>query len=195
MSVSLYSASEEKEVWQRMNIEAITRGLAFTALLGGIARIGMAPSAAIWGTDSMPELLFGLTACLLMGVGIFGVYLHEANRLGAIGFISVLLISFSSTLTTGLVWSTILGVTEADSSFVVPMQSVNSIMALIGMLGFCILTLRARIYPVWTVVLFLLFPIMSFIPVVTDWATAAWGLSYVGFGYYAWANKSVKALL
>ncbi|AJY76661.1 hypothetical protein [Paenibacillus beijingensis] len=175
-----------------MKMEQITRGLALTALLGGIARIGMAPSAVIWGTDSQQELYFGFVACLLMGVGIFGVYLYEAHRLGMIGFLSVLLISLSSTLTAGLVWSTMLGVSASSSDFIAPMQNINSLMALIGMLGFCILTLRARIYPIWTVVLFLLFPVISFIPVVTDWATVAWGLSYIGFGYYVLANKTVK---
>lgn len=175
-----------------MDMERITRGLAFIAMLGGVARIGMAPSAVVWGTDSMQELLFGLVACLLMGVGIFGVYFYEAHRLGVIGFLSVLLLSVSSTLTTGLLWSTMLGMTEGDNSYIALLQNINSMTALIGMIGFCVLTVRARIYPLWTVVLFLLFPIMSFIPAVTEWATAAWGLSYVGFGYYAFSKKTVR---
>jgi len=175
-----------------MTIERITKGLALVAILGGIARIGMTPSALIWGVDSEPELLFGLSACLLMGVGIFGIYLHQAHRIGVTGFVSALLISLSSTLTAGLVWSSMLGVMAEDSAYVGTMQSINSLLALAGMLGFCYATVRARIYPVWTVVFFLLFPVMSFLPPVSSWATVAWGLSYIGFGYYALANKSVK---
>ncbi len=175
-----------------MNMERITKGLALLAIIGGITRLGMTPSALIWGVDSLQELLFGLIACLFMGVGIFGVYLHQAHRIGITGFVSVILISLSSTLTAGLVWSSMLGVMAEDSAYVGPMQSVNSLLALVGMLGFCYMTVRARIFPVWTVAAFLLFPVMSFIPVVTEWATVAWGLSYIGFGYYALTNKSIK---
>jgi hypothetical protein len=175
-----------------MNMERITKGLAIIAIIGGITRIGMTPSALIWGVDSLQELIFGLLACLFMGVGIFGVYLHQAHRIGVTGFVSTLFISLSSTLTAGLVWSSMLGVMAEDNAYVAPMQSVNSLLALIGMLGFCFVTVRARILPIWTVVAFLLFPVMSFIPLVSSWATVAWGLSYIGFGYYALTNKSIK---
>jgi hypothetical protein len=176
----------------RMNTKQITKALAFVAFLGGVARIGMTPTAEIWGVDSMPELMFGLIACLLMGIGIFGVYMYQAHRLGVIGFISVIFIALSSTLTAALVWSSMLGVTAESAAYVAPLQNINSLLALIGMIGFCVQTIRARIFPIWTVVLFLLFPIMSFIPLVSTWATVAWGLSYMGFGYYAFANKTVK---
>jgi len=175
-----------------MHMEKMAKGLALTAVLGGIARIGMTPSAIIWGVDSVPELVFGIVACLLMGTGIFGLYMYEANRLGTIGFVSVLLIAFSSTLTSGLAWSAMLGVTYEDHSYVGTMQAINSLTALVGMIGFCVMTLRARIFPVWAVVLFLLFPVMSFIPAVQDYATVAWGLSYIGFGYYVLAGKTVR---
>ncbi|MCD9020366.1 hypothetical protein [Cohnella silvisoli] len=174
-----------------MNMERIMKGLALIAILGGIARIGMAPCATIWGEDSIQELLFALVACILMGIGIFGIYFHEAHRIGTIGFISVLMIAISSTITTCLVWSAMLGVGTEDNDYVMPLKNINSLLALLGMIGFCVQTIRARIYPIWTVVLFLLFPVMSFIPAVTDWATAVWGLSYVGFGYYAYKNKTI----
>ncbi len=176
-----------------MRLETVTKGLAFTALLGGVARIGMAPSAEIWGTDSIQELLFGLVACLLMGVGIFGVFMHRADKLGIVGLVSVILISISSTLTTALVWSSMLGIGEEDHDYVATMQNFNSLTMLVGMIGFSVQTIRTRAYPIWTVVLFLLFPIMSFVPAVTDWATVAWGLSFVGFGYYALAKATGTA--
>lgn len=176
-----------------MRMEMVVKGLAVTALLGGVARIGMAPSAAIWGTDSMQELLFGLVACLLMGVGIFGVFMHGADKLGIVGFLSVILISVSSTLTTALVWSTMLGMAAEDHDYIGTMQGINSLMMAVGMIGFSVQAIRKHAYPLWTVVLYLLFPVMSFIPAVTDWATVAWGLSFVGFGYYALAKEPVTA--
>jgi len=175
-----------------MKMETAAKGLALTALIGGAARIGMAPSAVIWGTDSIQELMFGFIACLLMGVGIFGVFMHGANRLGIVGLASVILISVSSTLTAGLVWSTMLGVTGDDHDYIATMQSLNSSVMLVGMIGFCVQSIRARIYPLWTAVLFLLFPFMSFVPAVANWAAVAWGLSFIGFGYYAFKNKTVR---
>ncbi|WP_309121722.1 hypothetical protein [Paenibacillus sp.] len=175
-----------------MNTEQVTKALGLIALLGGAARIGMAPSAAIWGVDSGPELAFGLVACLLMGIGIFGVHLHQSHRAGILGFVSVVLISISSTLTAALVWTTMLGATEANGANVGAMQAVNSLTALIGMIGFAVATARARVYPIWTLALYLAFPVLSFVPVVTDWSTVLWGLSYVGLGYYAFAGKTKK---
>lgn len=175
-----------------MTMDKTIKGLAFVALLGGIVRIGMAPSAEIWGMDSIQELMFGFTACLLMGIGIFGIYMNAAEKYGMIGFLSILMTSISSTMTACLVWSTMIGVMADDHHYVSPLQNVNSLLALVGMLGFCVQTIRFRIYPIWTVVLFLLFPIMSFVPAVTNWATVAWGLSYVGFGYYALTGNSAR---
>ena len=173
-----------------MNTEQVTKGLGLIALLGGIARIGMAPSAAIWGVDSAPELAFGLTACLMMGIGIFGLHLHQSQRAGVLGFVSVVLISASSTLTAALVWSTMLGATAANGFDVGTMQAVNSGMALLGMIGFAVATIRARVFPVWALILYLAFPVLSFLPFVSNWATVPWGLSYVVLGYYAFVGKA-----
>jgi hypothetical protein len=175
-----------------MNLERVATALAGVAILGGIARIGMTPSALIWGENSVQELVFGLIACLFMGVGIFGVYLYQAHRLGITGLASVLLLSISSTLTAALVWSTMLGVTAEDQPFVAPMQTINSTAAMLGTIGFCVQTLRARILPAWPVVLFLLFPAIMFIPALSNWGAVLWGISYMGLGYYVVGKKSVK---
>lgn len=174
-----------------MSMERMIKWLAFITILGGVARVGMTPSSIIWGVDSIPELLFGLIACLLMGIGIFGVHMYQANRVGTFGFVSVVLISVSSTLTAALVWSTMLGITFEDHAYIDVLKPINALASLVGMIGFGVLTIRARIFPIWCVVLYLLFPVMSFIPSVSGWAATAWGLSYIGFGYYAFANKSV----
>ncbi len=180
----------EERVFFAMNTEQVTKALGLIALLGGIARIGMAPSAAIWGLDSAPELAFGLTACLLMGIGVFGLHLHQSTRAGMIGFVSAVLLSASSTLTAALVWSTMLGATAANGFDVGTMQAVNSLMSLVGMIGFAVATIRARVFPVWALILYLAFPVLSFLPFVANWATVPWGLSYIAFGYYAFAGKA-----
>lgn len=175
-----------------MNAEQARKILAMVALLGGVARIGMTPSALIWGENSMQELAFGFIACLLMGVGIFGLYAYQAHRLGITGLVSVLLLSVSSTLTAALVWSTMLGVTGDARPLVASMQTINSIAATVGMIGFGIQTIRARMMPIWPVVLFLLFPAIMFVPALANWGAAVWGVSYVAFGCYAISGKEAK---
>ncbi|MFC5701950.1 hypothetical protein ACFPVX_11685 [Cohnella faecalis] len=173
-----------------MKVESMTKALAWIAILGGIARIGMSPSAVIWGTDSDQELTFAMIACCLMTIGWFGIHYYQSHKTGVTGFISYVLITLSNTLTTCLVWSQIMGSNTGTLKETV--LSINSGAALLGMIMFAIQTVRARIYPVWPVALFLLFPVASFIPLVTEWATTLWGLAYIGFGLYIVADKTVK---
>ena len=175
-----------------MSMEKVVKSLAFIAIIGGIVRIGMAPSGAIWGTDSLPELMFGLVACLLMGIGIFGIFLHASNQLGMAGFIAVILLSISSTLTAALVWNSMLGLTWEEHDYIGNLQGINSIMMLIGMLIFCFLVIRKKVYPLWAVVLFLLFPVISFIPMLANYAAVLWGISYIVFGYCTYTQKSMN---
>ena len=176
-----------------MSMEKVVKSLSFIAIVGGIVRIGMAPSGAIWGTDSMPELMFGIVACLLMGIGIFGIYLHASDQLGMAGLVAVIMLSVSSTLTTALVWNNMLGLTWEDHDYIGNLQGINSIMMLIGMLIFCFLVIRKKIYPLWAVVLFLLFPFVSFIPMLSNYAAVLWGISFIVFGYYAFTNRMVRS--
>jgi len=165
-----------------MEVKQVIRGLGIIALLGGIARICMAPSAYIWGSNSMPELISGFVACVLMGIGIIGVYLYQTPKSGMLGFISVLMLSVSSSLTVALVWNNMLGLEEHD--YIAAVQPINSILTLVGQIVFGISAIRARVYPIWSLILFIVYPGIYFIPAVEDLGSVAWGLCYVVFAIY-----------
>lgn len=176
-----------------MELKQAIRGLAVIALLGGIARICMAPSAYIWGSDSMPELISGFAACILMGIGIIGVYLYQVPRSGAAGLISALVISVGSSLTAALVWNNMLGLLPEDHQYISTLLPINSALTLIGQIVFGIASIRARVYPVWSLILFMIYPGIYFIPAVSDLGSVAWGLCYVVFAFYIWQERARKA--
>lgn len=176
-----------------MEVKQIIRILGVVALLGGIARICMAPSAYIWGADSMPELVSGFVACVLMGIGIIGVYLYQAPRSGLLGLISVLLLSVSSSLTAALVWNNMLGLLPEDHSYISMLLPINSILTLIGQIVFSITAIRARIYPIWSLILFIVYPGIYFIPAMSDLGSVSWGLCYVVFAYYILQVRARRA--
>lgn len=176
-----------------MEVKQIIRILGVVAFLGGIARICMAPSAYIWGADSMPELVSGFVACVLMGIGIIGVYLYQAPRSGLLGLISVLLLSVSSSLTAALVWNNMLGLLPEDHSYISMLLPINSILTLIGQIVFSITAIRASVYPIWSLILFIVYPGIYFIPAVSDLGSVAWGLCYVVFAYYILQVRARRA--
>lgn len=173
-----------------MELKHVIKGLAVVAILGGIARIGMAPSSYIWGPDSMPELVCGFIACILMGIGIIGVYLHSLPKTGIFSFMSTLLISIGSMLTVALVWSNMLGIPTDADPIIQPVLNANSIMTLIGQLVFSIAMMRARIFPLWTLILFIIYPAIYFIPAVSNFGSVAWGLCYIVFGWHMLRDRS-----
>ncbi|MBD2865889.1 MULTISPECIES: hypothetical protein [Paenibacillus] len=176
-----------------MEVKQIIRILGVVALLGGIARICMAPSAYIWGADSMPELVSGFVACVLMGIGIIGVYLYQAPRSGLLGLISVLLLSVSSSLTAALVWNNMLGLLPEDHNYISMLLPINSILTLIGQIVFSLTAIRARVYPIWSLILFIVYPGIYFIPAVSDLGSVAWGLCYVVFALYILQVRARRA--
>lgn len=176
-----------------MDIKQMIKGLAVIALLGGIARIGMAPSAWIWGSDSLPELISGFAACTLMGIGIIGVCLYQDPRSGIVGLISAIVISISSTLTAALVWNNMLGLLPEDHDYISALLPVNSMLTLLAQLAFGIAAIRSRVYPIWSLVLFIVYPGIYFIPAVSDLGSVAWGLCYVVFAIYILQGRSRKA--
>ncbi|MFC4597412.1 hypothetical protein [Cohnella hongkongensis] len=176
-----------------MEVKQAIKGLAVVALLGGIARICMAPSAYIWGHNSMPELISGFVACVLMGVGIVGIYLYQAPRSGLIGLLATLILCVSAALTAALVWNNMLGLLPEDHDYISALLPVNSALALIGQVAFAITAIRARVYPIWCLILFILYPGIYFLPVVSDLGSVAWGLCYVAFAIYVLQERARKA--
>ncbi len=176
-----------------MEMKQVIKSLGLIALMGGIARICMTPSAYIWGSNSMPELISGFVACVLMGIGIIGVYLYQAPRNGVVGLIATLILSISSTLTAALVWNNMLGLLPADHGYIAALLPINSMLALIGQLVFGITSIRARVYPVWALIMFIIFPVVYFIPVIGDLGSTLWGLCYIVFAYYMLQDRVRRA--
>ncbi|WP_248928496.1 hypothetical protein [Paenibacillus hamazuiensis] len=169
-----------------MTMEKIVSGLGLIAVVSGAARMLMTPCALIWGSDSMPELWAGLVACYLMAIGSLGLYMYQAARTGVLGLIGGLLLSLGNMITGCLVWSTMLKAEPSPDVMFVPMAN-NAIM-LGGLVLFAIVTFRAGQLPRWAAVLLLIWPILGFVPVLSPWLTALWGLAYIGLGYPVWRN-------
>lgn len=176
-----------------MNDLRVLRWLGMICLLAGIARIGMTPTAIIWGTDSMPELSFGYVACILMAVGSIAGYLVQSKETGLLGFISVFGITIGNILTTGMLFALfILGPSAPKpESLVVAITGMGSMIGLTGgTLLFVIMTFRAKVFPRWVAGLYLLMLLGAFIPVEDNvYFAFFWGLAYVGMGFCIWTGR------
>jgi hypothetical protein len=171
-----------------LSVQRITSLFGFIAVLSGIVRLLMTPSALIWGPNSMPELWAGLTACWLMAIGGIGLYLFQAPRTGVLGLIGCLLLSLGNMITGCLVWSTMLNAEPTDAVLFIPMA--NNIVMLAGLIVFAAVTFRAGLLPRWASVLLLVWPFIGYLPFMGDWMTLFWGAAYAGLGYPVWRNGS-----
>lgn len=169
---------------KKMEMNQVIKSLSIIALLGGVARICMAPSAYIWGGNSMAELVCGFVACVLMGIGIIGIYLYQVPRSNMLGLIATLFLSVSGVLTAALVWNNMLGVLPEDHNYISTLLPINSALTMIGQIMFSVTAIRARVYPIWLLVLFIVYPGIYFIPGISDLGSVAWGLCYILFAYY-----------
>jgi hypothetical protein len=160
-----------------MTMNRAVIGLAFIALLGGVARMVMTPLSLIWGTDSTPELVAGLTACVLMALGTTGLLLAQLPGAGVPGFLGAALISFANTLTSCLVWMTMLHAPE-EGTVILPLLNMG--LHLVGHLLLGGVTLRLGILPRWAAVLLMVWPFLAYVPPLIDWLALVWGLAYVG---------------
>jgi len=174
---------------QRMEWKTVVKWLGMICLLAGIARMGMTPSALIWGTDSDQELTFGFIACVLMSVGTIGAYMVQSRETGIMGFIATLLVTVGNIIVTCLVWSVFaLGdlATEQTGMFITISRMIGIFGTMLGTLMFAFVTFRAKVFPRWIVVLHLM---MLGSIVLDEWFALFWGLSYVGMGYLIWTGK------
>ncbi|MFC5469506.1 hypothetical protein ACFPPD_12305 [Cohnella suwonensis] len=173
-----------------LTMEKIFKWLGVLVLLAGITRIGMTPSALVWGTDSTPELLFGFAACILMAASSIGLFLVQRET-GAIGFISAMLLVFFNAVTACMVWSLLAsGQTGEDlmqdmgaNAFIMFTKIMIMIGMFIGTPAFTIATFRAKVFPRWIVYLLLLSMVLPILPGMEKWGALFWGLSYVGMGF------------
>lgn len=176
-----------------MSETRVVQWLGMICLLAGIARMGMTPSSFIWGTDSVPELVFGYTACILMSVCSIAIYLVQSRETGGLGFISALGIIVGNILTTVLLFLTFVmepGAPEPDS-LALTITGMGSMIGLTGgTLLFAIVTYRARVFPRWIVGLHALMLLSAFLPIVDNKLFALfWGLTYVGMGFCIWTGR------
>lgn len=177
-----------------MSEQKLIKWLGMICIIAGIARMGMTPSALIWGTDSTQELTTGLIACILMSVGTIVTYMVQSRETGVTGFITTLAIIVGNILTTAMLWSQF---AAGGAEAVLPEGLLVTISRIFGMVGFVggtllftILTFRAKVFPRWVPALFILMILSMFLPIDDNKFFAFfWGLTYVGMGYCIWAKK------
>ncbi|MCR2805992.1 hypothetical protein [Paenibacillus soyae] len=171
----------------------VLKWLGMICLLAGIARIGMTPTAIVWGTDSVPELSFGYAACILMAIGSIAGFLAQSKETGLLGFISVLGMSVGNILTSALLFTLFI----LEPSAPRPEGAMVAIAQMGGMIGttlctllFAILTFRAKVFPRWVAVLFVLNLVSMFLPVEDNvYFALFWGLAYAGLGFCIWTGR------
>ena len=176
-----------------MNGERVIQWLGMICLLAGLSRMGMTPSAMIWGTDSLPELTFGFVASILMAVGSIAIFMVQAREAGIGGFITVLSIIIGNIATSCTLWSLIESVGPTVNSDSMALFILNMVI-MIGMTGgtlvFTWLSYRANIFPRWVIALLVMMLLSIFLPVEDNkYMAFFWGLAYVGMGYTIWAGK------
>jgi hypothetical protein len=173
-----------------MNWEQTVRWLGMICLTAGVARMGMTPSAILWGTDSWQELTFGFIACILMSVGTVAAYLVQSRETGVFGFITTLLIIIGNIVITCMLWSVFVfgNLTEPAGALVIVSRILSIGGLTLGTLIFAFLTFRARVFPRWVAGLQLCTLLSMLLP-FDEWFAFFWGLSYVGMGYTIWAGK------
>ncbi|PRX59851.1 hypothetical protein B0G52_13061 [Cohnella sp. SGD-V74] len=182
-----------------MSIDARSiKWLAIICLLAGTARMGMTPTALIWGTDSLPELVCGYIACILMSIGSIVFYTVQAKESGALGLISVLSITLGNIMTAAFVFSTFAVTDPSQLSGEAPMVMASSLISLAALTGgtvlFAFVTYRAKVFPRWIVGLLILMLLFMFVPIAEyKFFALFWGLTYVGTGYCIWRGKLRQA--
>lgn len=173
-----------------MHIHKAIAGLGFAAVAGGVARMAMTPFALIWGTDSAPELWAGLIACWLMAVGSLGLFLFQSSRTGLLGFASSVALAVANMITSCLVWSTMLG---AEQSGYEAVRTIDNVLMLFGLIAFGFVTWRAGKLPRWAAILLVVWPFLSYVPLLSNYIALLWGLAYIGLGLPVWLGREKGA--
>ncbi|WP_309122248.1 hypothetical protein [Paenibacillus sp.] len=180
-----------------MNLQQAIKWLGMICILAGIARIGMTPTAIVWGTDSPQELTCGFIACVLMSVGTIAAYMVQSRETGVTGFITTLAIIVANIVTTAMVWATFAFGADGpmpEGVLVDVTRMINMIGMMLGSLVFAILTFRANVFPRWVPALLVLMLLSLFLPIEDNkYFAAFWGIAYVGMGYCIWAEKLNQA--
>jgi hypothetical protein len=164
----------------KMNVGRISKWLAVIAIISGVVRMVMTPMSLVYGMDSIQEMIPGFTACVLMTIGLIGLYLAQAERLGPLGFISFILLTIGNILVTLGAFLTLAGIPPQPNLIVVNILMMACLV--IGSISFAILTIRAKVLPRSGAIFMILFVLMMFSP-ASSFLPLAWGLSYIFLGF------------
>ena len=168
----------------------VIKWLGFGCILAGLARMGMTPTSMVWGYDSMQELSFGLTACILMGMTSIAMYLVQSKQTGILGLISVIGVMAGNIITACILWGYMQYGHYGDEKSI--LRLITTIISNGGILGGWVLLIvmswRAKVFPRWVVVSMCLMFFSMAIPWTGIFAFF-WGLPYVTMGYCIWSGK------
>lgn len=173
-----------------MNWEQVVKWLGLGCIIAGIARMGMTPSSMIWGFDSPGELTFGIIACILMSFTSFAFYMVQSKETGVLGLITVLGIMIGNMMTTCIIWSYLIHGNYGDEEALLNVATgiISSVGVLGGALVLPILSWRAKVFPLWVIILMVMM-LASLALAESGWFAFFWGLPYVGMGYCIWTGK------
>jgi hypothetical protein len=141
---------------------------------------------------------------------LVGLYSRQAKETGVLGFIAFLLAFVGITLVFGTIWGFFLlapDLARAAPAFLDSSPTPFSLLgffgfllpfplALLGFLLFGVASLRAKVFPRWAAVLFILFPLLfvvkGFIPLPSI-ADIAFGVGLVWMGATLWVEQRALA--
>ncbi|MDF2647341.1 MAG: hypothetical protein K0Q73_3146 [Paenibacillus sp.] len=153
----------------------------------------MTPTSLIWGGDSPQELVFGYAASVLMAVCTIVLFIPQSRETGVLGFIAALIASLGNAVISGQQYGIFAYASYAEKGMFVNITGmVVGIGMLVGTILLAFVTFRAKVFPRWNVLFFVLMLISFGIPILQDWFAFFWGLAYMGMGYTICLGKYMK---
>ncbi|MFC4798797.1 hypothetical protein ACFPA1_05355 [Neobacillus sp. GCM10023253] len=178
-----------------MMLEKIVKVLGFIAFLGGIARMGMTPSGLIWESDSTLELIFAFAASILMAISSMALFMSQSRQTGVFGFISGLILSTGNLMLSATFYGLFAyGDYPKDGLFVNLANSLSYGGLLLATVILMIVTFRAKVFPRWYAIVFLLMLVCLGLPFLGDFFAFFWGLTYVLMGYSIFTGKGINVV-
>lgn len=165
-------------------IQKVVKWLGVIVIVAGIMRMGMTPAALIWGSDSHQELLCAYIADLLMAIGAIALYLPQMKQTGMLGFAAVFITAIGNIIISGEqygIWA--YGAYAEKGLFVNITGMFIGIGMMLGTILLAVVTFRAKVFPLWNVLLFVVMLVSFGIPGLESWFAFFWGLAYGAMGY------------
>jgi hypothetical protein len=172
------------------------------ALLGGVLVIiadllnlvtlqsGDFSQVATTGTYAFISALYPLAAMLLLG-GLVGLYVHQSEAAGTLGFVGFLLAFFGTAMVVGLGWAQLF--VAPNVAEVAPQSldasiwpsglslAVTIVPWVLGLLLFGLATLRARVYPRAAAMVLMVGAVILLLPLPLINVVTGIGVAWLGF--------------